>query len=177
MTTPAGQQPQSDGRLMCLDCGSWYKLLAPHLARAHGTTTVAYREAHRLPRKLSLRAADLNARAREQGRARYASRPDIRQAMEAGRAVNDFAAAVAASRVSARYDMVRAARRKGGAGKREAARRRIDARAQARGYATIEAYFAARAAASVASMARELAVARTTVDAWLLKTGARTSKP
>jgi DNA invertase Pin-like site-specific DNA recombinase len=167
LTVPSGEQPQENGRLRCLECGQWYKLLAPHLARAHGMSTGDYRQAHRLPRKLSLRAADLNERAREQGLARYAERPDIRAHMAAGRQAVDRANTAAGTRASAEFAMVRAARRRGGQGNKAAARRSIDQRAQKLGYDSVETYFAARPGAPIARMAAELGVARSTVSNWL----------
>ena len=167
MTDPAGIQPvRDDGRLQCLECGRFYLLLAPHLARAHNMTSDEYREAHRLPRTLALRAADLSERAREQGRTRYANRPDIQAALAAGRRTYQDNNATEASRITARYTMVVAARRRGGAGKREASRRRMAACAAALGFADIDAYFAAREGVPVTEMARELGVARTTVTNW-----------
>jgi ROS/MUCR transcriptional regulator protein len=170
MADPTGRQPQENGRLQCLDCGNWYRILAPHLGAAHGTTAADYRDAHRLPRQLSLRATDLNERARQQGQGRYAARPDIRAHMAAGRATIDLATAVQGTRATARYEMVLATRRHVGAGRKAAARTRIDARAAAAGYPTIEAYFEARQGSPVAGMARELGISRATVNRWLEQT-------
>jgi hypothetical protein len=163
---PSGLQPERDGRLECLECGRSFRLLPPHLGSIHGLSAAEYRQRHRLPRKLSLRASDLNETAREQGTARYSARPDIRANMAVGRQVNDRDRAVAASLETADFALVREARRRGGAGKRSAARRRIDERAQSCGFATIEDYLAAREGVAVAALARELGVARTTVSEW-----------
>lgn len=169
---PAGQQPQENGRLQCLECGRWFRLMAPHLGHAHAMSAAEYREAHQLPRKLSLRADDLNQRAREQGAARYADRPDIRAAMATGRRSIDPADAVAGTRATARYELVRAARRRGGQGKQRAARDRMDQAAQAIGFPDITAYFAARPQMRTAHMARELSVPRATVLSWRTTTAA-----
>lgn len=164
----AGHQPANeDGSLQCLNCGNWYRLLAPHLARAHGTTTAAYREAHRLPRTLSLRAADLTAAAREQGLSRYASRPDIRANMTAGRQALEPGSGAAGIKATAGYEMVLAAHRRGGQAARKTAARRIDTYAQHLGYDTISAYFEARQGVPVARMARELGAPRTSVRRWM----------
>lgn len=162
-----GIQPQEDGRLACLECDGWYKLLAPHLAAAHSMTTAEYREAHLLPRKLSLRAADLAEQASAQGRARYADRPDIRANMAAGRDAINLEAMSAGSKATAEYELVRAARRRGGQGKRTAARMRADEHAQALGYPTIDDYLRARSGTPLARMARELGLSRSTVLTWL----------
>lgn len=169
MSDTEGHQPQEDGRLQCLDCGRWYKLLAPHLAHAHDTTTAAYRQAHKLPRKLSLRAADLNETARQQGLTRYANRPDIRANMAAGRQAINPANAVAGTRETARYELVLDARRRAGAVKRAAAEQRMNNAAQTVGFADMRAYLAARPGVKAAAMARELGVPRTTVRTWIAK--------
>jgi transposase-like protein len=163
---PGVQQYAEDGRLICLDCGRQFKLLAPHLAQAHGTTTAQYREAHQLPRQLSLRAADLSERARQQGADRYRQRTDIREAMERGRTQAADTTAVTSSQETAMRPMVRQARRRGGQGKAEAARRRMLERVQAVGFADLAGYFAARNGWSVASMARELGVSHKTASSW-----------
>jgi hypothetical protein len=147
-------------------CGGWYKLLAPHLAPAHGMSSADYRLAYRLPRKLSLRAAELTAAAREQGIARYANRPDVRANLADGHRAIDRANVAAGSRASAAYEMVREARRRGGQGKRAAARRRMDDAAHVLGYADIAAYFADRQGAAIARMARELGISRPVVTFW-----------
>lgn len=165
---PAGHQPRGDdGRLQCLDCGNWYRLLAPHLARAHATTTAEYRETHRLPRTLSLRAADLTAAAREQGAARYASRPDIRANLAAGRQTLDPRNGAAGTKATATYEMTLAAHHRGGQTARKTAARRIDGYAQRLGFDTIGAYFEARQGMPVARMARELGAPRTSVRRWM----------
>jgi hypothetical protein len=167
MTDTTGQQPRGeDGRLQCLECGHWYKLLAPHLAPAHAMSTAEYRAAHHLPRHLSLRASDLNESARVQGVARYAARPDIRAHMQSGRQAINLDNAIAGTRDTATYAMVRAAHKRGGQGKQAAARRRMDNRANHLGYADIEAYFAARIGVATAQLARELGIPRTTVTTW-----------
>jgi ROS/MUCR transcriptional regulator protein len=57
-----GVQPEVDGRLQCLECGSWYRALGPHLVQGEGMDPDAYRERHGLPATLPLAAADLRAR-------------------------------------------------------------------------------------------------------------------
>lgn len=163
----AGRQPEEDGRLQCLACGRWFRLLPPHLGPAHSLSAAEYRAAYRLPRRLSLRAADLGETASEQGRDRYADRPDIRAHMAAGRQGIDPGTAVAGSRETARYAMVRDARRRGGQGKRAAADRRMDDAARAAGFPDMRAYLAARGGVKVAAMARELRAPRTTVMRWI----------
>jgi hypothetical protein len=160
------QEYSEDGRLICLDCGRPFALLAPHLAQAHGTNTAQYREAHDLPRRLSLRAAALSERARQQGADRYRQRADIRQAMEQGRTPATDTTATASSQETAMRPMVRIARQRGGQGKSAAARRRMAERVQAAGFADLGGYFAARTSESVSAMARELAVARKSVRLW-----------
>lgn len=160
------QQYDEDGRLICLECGRPFSLLAPHLAPAHGMTSAQYREVHQLPRQLSLRAATLSERARQQGIDRYAQRADIREAMAQGRTRATDTTAVSSSQETAKRAMVREARRRGGRGHADAARLRMTERVQAAGFSTICAYFTARSGSTVAAMARELGVARRTVSAW-----------
>lgn len=160
------QEYGEDGRLICLDCGRPFKLLAPHLARAHGVSTAQYRETHQLPRTLSLRTAALSERARRQGADRYQRRVDIREAMDRGRMRPVDAAAVASSQETARRPMVLRTRKRAAQGHADAARRRMVERVQGVGFADLRGYFAARSGVSVAAMARELGVARRTVDAW-----------
>jgi hypothetical protein len=172
-----GVQPEEDGRLECLECGSWYRLLAPHLAAAHHITSAEYREAHQLPRGLGLRGRDLADRAREQGRDRYAAREDIRAAMADGRPGGTPTVAIRSSQETARRPLVRAARRRGGQGKYVAALLRMDQAAQALGHHDLAAYFLARREATISAMARELGIPRPTVADWRnrLAAGARDS--
>ncbi|MGW8851569.1 MucR family transcriptional regulator [Streptomyces xiamenensis] len=163
-----GRQPvDDDGRLVCLECGNAYRLMAPHLARAHEMSTAEYRAAHQLPRQLSLRSEALNERAREKGKQRYANRPDIREALADGHRHSSREGATEASRETANHALVREARRLGGQGHAAAARTRIDAAAREHGYGSIEDYFQARSGSTVAEMARELRVARSTVHQWM----------
>ncbi|MER5973313.1 MucR family transcriptional regulator [Streptomyces sp. NPDC002055] len=132
---PDGVQPVEDSRLQCLECGRWFRLMAPHLKHAHAMTTAEYRQAHRLPRKLSLRAPDLTERARGQGRERFAAREDMQAAFAAGREMVVRAACGAGTRATADYPMVVEARRRGGQGHRRKSLQRIDAAAQSLGFA------------------------------------------
>ncbi|MFI6986011.1 MucR family transcriptional regulator [Embleya sp. NPDC050154] len=161
-----GQQPEADGRLQCLECGRWYRLLPPHLGQAHDISAAEYRERHQLPARLGLRATDLRERATEQGRKRYAARPDIRAAMEAGRVVAPEVGAPEASRRTAGRVMNRAAKRAGGRAAREARLARLDARAVALGYADLAGYLEAVKDRPVAVVARELGCGRATVGRW-----------
>lgn len=161
-----GVQPQEDGRLECLECGGWYRLRPPHLGAAHRMSAAEYREAHQLPRRQGLRARDLSERAREQGRARYAAREDIRATMDQGRAGGPGPDAVRSSQETAHRPGVIEARRRGGQGRRASARRRADQAAQSVGYPDLGAFFADRRGATAAAMAAELGLPRTTVGAW-----------
>lgn len=174
MATSGIQEYDEDGRLICLDCGRPFRLLAPHLARAHGTNTAQYREAHQLPRTLSLRAASLSEQARQQGASRYRQRPDIRANMEQGRTRAPDTTATASSQETAMRPMVRQARQRGGQGKAAAALQRITERVQACGFTDLSTYFAARSGASISAMARELDVSRRTISAWRGRSAAHT---
>lgn len=125
-----------------------------------------YRAAHQLARGLSLRAAALNERAREQGRVRYTERPAIRQAMAVGRTRIDPATSRTGSAETAHFHTTLQARSRGGWGKQAAARAAIDVAAQRNGHPTIEEYLADRIGqgATVSFMARELRVGRATVN-------------
>ncbi|MFE9427706.1 MucR family transcriptional regulator [Kitasatospora sp. NPDC006697] len=165
----SGVQPQEDGRLECLECGRWFRLLPPHLGSAHQMSAAEYREAHQLPRRLGLRASDLAERAREQGRERYAGRPDIRAQMERGRMIAPATSAVRSSQETARRPGVVAARRRGGAGKAAAERARVDEAAHRLGFADVADFLAVRCALGrqVTEMAKELGLPRGTVSGWL----------
>lgn len=158
--------------MQCLECGQWLRYLGPHLKAKHAMTGREYREVHQLPRTLSLRSPELNERARDQGIRRFAERPDLRDAMAQGRTTPPETGAVASSRETATLPMVRAARRRGGQGKQSAERARIDQRAQAAGYASIEDYLAAHAETTISQMAADLGVARATVTRWKKQTDA-----
>lgn len=171
----AGIQEYDDaGRLLCLECGQPYQYLAPHLTRAHGMNSADYREAHQLPRTLSLRATALTKRAREQGRDRYRQRPDIRANLDAGRMTAPDTPAVGSSRETALRPMVRQARRRGGQGKAAAEHRRMLEKLQAAGFTSLEEFLAARQGASVLAMARELGVPRMTLDGWIRRAATST---
>lgn len=166
--TGTGVQPYDDeGRLLCLECGQPFQLLAPHLARAHGMDTTVYRERHQLPRTLSLRAAALTDRARVQGRDRYQARPDIRANLKAGRRNAPDNSAVASSQETAMRPMVRHARRRGGQGKMEAELRRRTEAVRAAGFVDLGAYLADREGATVSAMARELGLSRMALSRWI----------
>jgi hypothetical protein len=130
-------------------------------------TSPEYRETHNLPRKLSLRAQDLTDHASEQGRERYADRPDIRAAMEAGRHDRNLPAATRSSQETALRPLVRAARKRGGQGKQASAQQRMDVAAQQLGFDTLTAYLNARQGVTASAMARELGVPRSTLGHWL----------
>lgn len=166
-------QPEQDGRLQCLECGRWYRLLPPHLGRVHEMSAAEYRKAHQLPRKLGLRASDLAEQARNQGRVRYTQRPDIRAHMAAGRTTIDRTNVVAGTRASAGYEMVRAAHRAGGQGAKAAHRRRADQAAQALGFTDLDAYLDAREEVPHARAARELGISRQAIRRYR---AARTTK-
>lgn len=171
-----GVQPEADGRLECLECRRWFRQLPPHLARAHDLTGGDYRERHKLPITLSLRAADLRERASEQGRARFESRPDIRQAFADGRAADPqgrTAAGVAGSRRTAGRRGVRDARERGAQGRAAAAQAVLDARASALGYADLRAFLAAAVEGGQTQgwMAGKLGITRVTAGRWLRELG------
>ncbi|MFJ5952567.1 MucR family transcriptional regulator [Streptomyces noursei] len=169
MTPTPGTQPEEEGRLQCLECGGLYRLLAPHLAQAHHMSTAEYRQAHHLPRRLSLRSADLNERARDFGRALYSARADVRAHLDAGRTRN-IDAIREGSRASAHYPMVVNSRRRAAKAKQDLARRRIDEAAQACGYRTIEDYFAARRDRPTTELAAELGISRSRAGEWRSRT-------
>ncbi|WKK24141.1 MucR family transcriptional regulator [Streptomyces olivoreticuli] len=166
--TGTGIQPYGDdGRLLCLECGRPFQLLAPHLGPAHGMSSAEYREAHQLPRRLSLRTTALAQRASAQGRDRYQQRPDIRASLEAGRKDAPETSAVDSSRETALRPMVRQARRRGGQGKATADRRRMAERMHAAGFTDLDTYLAARRGMTISAMARELDLPRATLNGWI----------
>lgn len=166
MDVAPGLQPEANGRLRCLECGRWYRFLPPHLGPAHEMSAAEYRERHQLPARLGLRGSDLRARAAEQGRDRYAARPDIRAAMERGRADGPVPLRYEEARRTAGRPLNRAAKRAGGQAARAARLARLDARAVALGYDDLAAYLAARSAVSEAAVAQELGCGRATVGRW-----------
>jgi hypothetical protein len=56
--TPAGVQPEVDGWLLCLECGTWWRSLARHV-QFHGMDAPSYRQAHGLRVRLPLVAVDI----------------------------------------------------------------------------------------------------------------------
>lgn len=166
MEVDPGVQPIEDERLRCLECDNWYRQLPPHLRAVHDLSGAEYRERHQLPTRVPLRAPDLQRRASDQGKDRYANRPDIRQYLEDGRAAQDRAASVPDQIRTARYPAVREARRRGGAGRHDKALAEADARAQALGFADLAAYLTARADTSLNIITSELGMGRTPIRRW-----------
>lgn len=55
----AGVQPEREGRLQCLDCGSWYRFLERHIVSKHGQSPDYYRGRHGLPVTQPLLPSDI----------------------------------------------------------------------------------------------------------------------
>lgn len=171
MEIDPGVQPVEYDRLQCLECARWYRQLPPHLRAAHDLSGAEYRERHELATKVPLRAPDLQDRASSQGRDRYASRPDIRQHLEDGRAAADPVEHLAGVQRTARYEGVRAVRRIGGAARHDKALADLDARAEALGFTDLAAYLAARAGTGYRPIAAEIGVGRTPLRRWYRRLG------
>lgn len=75
-----------DGRLLCHECGRWYRGLGSHIRR-HGLTADGYRTAHGLSLTRELVSADIKEHLETRGRRTYAARPDIRNSLAGGRAL------------------------------------------------------------------------------------------
>lgn len=86
MAPPKGIQPERDGRVQCLECGRWYRALAPHLIQTEDMEPNHYRERHGLPATLPLVASDISQTLSEQTGRRVAegSLPKVNQRFSAG---------------------------------------------------------------------------------------------
>jgi predicted transcriptional regulator len=76
---PAGLQPESDGKLLCRECGRWFRGLAQHLPHKHGVTPDEYRERHGLAVGACLQSADLHEKRSEYGRVRWERETEWRE--------------------------------------------------------------------------------------------------
>jgi predicted transcriptional regulator len=76
---PAGVQPEADGKLLCRECGRWYRGLAQHLPHKHDLTPDQYRERHGLAVDCCLQSTDLHEKRARSGRARFDSDAEWRE--------------------------------------------------------------------------------------------------
>lgn len=78
---PAGVQPEGHGKLLCRDCGGWYRGLSAHLANKHGVDAANYRERHGLAISARLESQDVQERRIVNGRERWASDLEFQKAL------------------------------------------------------------------------------------------------
>lgn len=83
---PPGVQPESGGRVQCLDCGRWYRLLGNHLRLTHGMSVDDYQEEFELPASRGLVPEDLRETMAEHGRHLFATNDRVREALTRGSA-------------------------------------------------------------------------------------------
>jgi len=80
---PAGEQPETGGRLLCRLCGRWYRSLGHHLVGPrHRMTPDDYRARYELPATRALMAADLRQAQAARASERLANSPELQAAFE-----------------------------------------------------------------------------------------------
>jgi predicted transcriptional regulator len=77
---PPGIQPEENGRLMCLECGRWFRGLGIHVRTKHGIGADEYRREHELPAGRGLAAGDLSEAMAERARHEFAANEAIQAA-------------------------------------------------------------------------------------------------
>lgn len=97
---PKGVQPEEDGLLVCLECGSWYRGLGGHVALSHGYSADEYRLRFELLRKRGLWATDAREGAGRRSKARAGKYPRATKTQFRGTA-EELERALAAQRESA----------------------------------------------------------------------------
>lgn len=147
---------EDDGeRVLCHECGGWYRSIGHHLPPAHGMSPASYREVHGLPRRLGLVSAASSAKASASARGRLGG--------EAwGRLVESRDPEMAAS---TRGAGVHAASGRGQGRYRTLAR---DTIAQAAGYADMAGALAGTADLGPVEAARRLGVPESSLRRWRL---------
>jgi predicted transcriptional regulator len=68
---PLGQQPERDGKLLCRECGRWYRGLSQHLPHKHDVAPAEYRERYGLAATHCLQAGELHDKRVASSRARW----------------------------------------------------------------------------------------------------------
>ncbi|MEV6156049.1 MucR family transcriptional regulator [Nonomuraea sp. NPDC052129] len=112
---PPGVQPESEGKLLCLECGLWFKQLGQHVVAKHDISADDYRRVHELPRGFGLHSTPVKAVRRQAQRAKWDTDPEFRARLRPKRSREELAElSKAAGRDSLSRAGVRAARRTGG---------------------------------------------------------------
>lgn len=162
-----GTQPEQAGKLLCRECGNWFRGLAQHLPHKHAITPDEYRERYGLAVSACLQAEELHDRKVEIGRTRREEDPEwFARFRAAGYSTADpaqAAAAAAGRRESASRPGGRAHYLESGGRLSRVLPERIRAefadRATALGYASVEALLDATAEMRGADLAGLLNVA------------------
>lgn len=81
---PLGVQPEQYGKLLCRECGGWFRGLSQHLPHKHGVTPAEYRERYGLAVGHCLQAEDLHELRAANGRARSEAEPEWYARFRAG---------------------------------------------------------------------------------------------
>lgn len=164
---PQGVQPEQDGKLLCRECGRWYRGLAQHVAHKHAIGPADYRERHGLAAGHCLQAEDLHDKRVAIGRARWDGDEEWRERFRAGgvttAAPEQLALAQAGRRASAARAGSRAALLASGERVSRVRPQRIAAEftrlANALSYDTVEEMLSATADLTGRELARLLGVA------------------
>ncbi|TMR91640.1 MucR family transcriptional regulator [Nonomuraea basaltis] len=153
---PPGVQPESGGKLLCLECGLWFKQLGQHVVAKHGMSADDYRHIHELPRTFGLHSSTVKQTRAAAQRDRWENDPELRAKLRPKRSREELAQL---SKIAWRESQHRAgviAGRKGGKGggahahlalkaSREKRETERAARCRAAGFDSIEELFTAHA--------------------------------
>lgn len=82
---PDGVQPEGDGKLLCRECGGWYRSLSAHLANKHALDPASYRERYGLAIGACLEAEDVQQKRVANGKERWTSEPGLQEACRPNR--------------------------------------------------------------------------------------------
>ncbi|MGP3960165.1 MucR family transcriptional regulator [Nonomuraea sp. 3N208] len=88
---PPGVQPEYGGKLLCLECGLWFRQLGQHVVVKHEISADDYRRIHELPRGFGLHSSTVKARRAELQRERLATDPEFKDSLRPKRSREELA--------------------------------------------------------------------------------------
>lgn len=161
-----GVQPEGDRKLLCRECGGWYRSLSAHLANKHALEPASYRERYGLAIGARLEAEDVQHKRVANGKERWTSDPALQEACRPNRTTSAerLARTRKARRISSARPGGRAVREE--TGRRlarvlpERTREEFEERARQLSYSSVAELLAATAHLTAADLARLLGVAQ-----------------
>ncbi|MEO3858063.1 MucR family transcriptional regulator [Acrocarpospora sp. B8E8] len=88
---PLGVQPESGGKLLCLECGLWFRQLGQHVVAKHDMSADDYRRVYELPRGFGLHSSAVKQVRAESQRERLAADPEFKARLRPKRSREELA--------------------------------------------------------------------------------------